>query len=196
MALFASAAALAEYLGEAAFTGARLAQATSHLEIASARIQNWTRQRIERVAGDVIVLAGTADWELVLPERPVVSVGLVKVDGAVLAAGGYRIVGDTLVRRTGGWVGPTDSVVEVTYTHGYSPIPDDIRAVTLALAARMSSNPLGVTQEGIGSYSVSYGGGGVAFDGDEVFASLSRYRRRSYSAPLDRPARSIYPADA
>lgn len=193
MAQFASTADLGDYLGET-LTGTRLGQAIIHLELASALIQNKTRQRLERVVDDVLVLAGTADWELELPERPVISVASVKVDGVLLAATGYRLADSMLIRRTSGWTGPVDSLIEVTYTHGYDPIPDDIRAATLALAARMTSNPLGVRQEGIGSYSVSYGdpsGGGGA---DDVLGPIiKKYRRQTATVPLHRPDRIVYP---
>lgn len=191
MSQFASADDLGDYLGET-LTGTRLTQAVVALELASARIQGWTRQRLERVAADVIVLAGTSYWELELPERPVISVSSVKVDGTTQAATTWRLFGDRLIRKSGGWTGPVDSLVEVTYTHGYDPIPDDIRAVTLALATRMSANPLGVSQEGIGSYTVSYGADGVG-QVDDVLAPLTRYRRRAASLPLYRNARTVYP---
>jgi hypothetical protein len=78
----------------------------------------------------------------------------------------------------------------VTYTHGYATIPDDIRGVTLDLAARKMANPSGNRQEGIGSYSISYGD--VA-DDDPVFDPISRYRERAASVPLYREDRINYP---
>jgi hypothetical protein len=193
VAQFATTADFGEYLGET-LTGTRLAQAVIALEIASGRIQGWTRQRLERVVGDVVVLNGTSDWELELPERPVISVTSVAIDGTTIAPASYRLAGDKLIRRLGGWVGPIDSLVTVTYTHGFDPIPADIWAATLAAATQLLANPLGVTQEGIGSYTVSYGDKGVGTVNDPL-ESLSRYRRRAWAAPMYRPGRAGNPAN-
>lgn len=183
MALFATTDDLGDYLGEE-LTGARLTQATLGLEMATAMIQGWTRRRLERVDGDVVALPGTRDRELVLPAWPVVSVATVKLDGVAVAATSYRRVGQSLFRELG-W-GEPGGIVEVTYTHGYDPIPEDIRVVTLQMAARSLQNPLGIRQEGIGSYSVTYAGDGPGIGDDPLLASLSRYRVRAASPSLAR----------
>jgi hypothetical protein len=177
VALFASIDELGDLLGEA-FADTLLAQAAMALEMASAQIQGWTRQKVERVVDDVIVLRGTYDRELELPERPVIEVGNITLDGTLIEPSSFTVTGSTLI-RSGGW-GGSAAVVEVVYTHGYEPIPEDIRAVTLQLAARMLFNPLGIRQEGIGTYSVTYSGESVG-DADGVLYGLSRYRRRTAS---------------
>jgi hypothetical protein len=188
VARFASTTDLGIYLGET-LAGARLAQAGLMLDLASGRIQGWTRQRLELVTDDVVTLAGTYDWELKLPERPVVSVMSVEVDGVALAVTAWRVADSRLIRKVGGWTGPA-TAVEVTYTHGYATIPDDIRGVTLELASRMMSSPSGVQQEGIGTYNVTFADNG---DDDPVFDPISRYRQRSASVPLYREDRVNYP---
>lgn len=189
MARFASTTDLGNYLAET-LSGARLTQAGLLLDLASSLIQGWTRQRIEYVANDVVTLAGSYDWALELPERPVVAVDAITVDGVTVASTAYRLEGSTLIHKVSGWTGPA-SVVQVTYDHGYSTIPDDIRAATLALTARMMANPSSVRQEGIGTYSVSYG------DDPNVDAVLEpligRYRQRTASVPLWRNDRINYP---
>ena len=188
MAAFASTDELGEFLGET-LTGARLAQAALVIELVSADIQSWTGQTLEFVEDDTITLKGTSDWELELPERPVVSVGDVTVDGQLVDPSMYRLADSALV-RVGGWIGSKDSVVQVVYSHGYDPIPDVIRGVTLQLAARMMSNPLGVRQEGIGTYNVTYAGDVAS---GEMPPSLRRFRRTvgTTRIGLDRYGRPI-----
>jgi hypothetical protein len=183
---FASAEDLGDFLGEP-LAGARLTQAYIALELASAVIQSWARQQFVYVEDDIVLLAGTDDWELPLPERPVVDVTVVTVDGVALAPATDYLLSGGVLRRAGGWAGATGlpSVVSVTYSHGFEVIPGDVRAVTLALAARMLANPVGVRQEGIGSYNVTYGAdlGGAAEVG---LASLGRYRVQAASVRLGR----------
>lgn len=196
MAAFASTDDLGDLLGET-LTGARLAQATAILDLATAQIQGWTRQRLERVVDDTIVLPGGTGWELELPERPVVEATVTAIDGVVPVVGSYRLVGTTLI-RPGGWAGPGlysanwpawtgyyPPVVEVTYTHGFDPIPDNIRMACLQVAARMLQNPSGIRQEQIGSYSVTYSGDntGELLTGSETDL-LGRYRRRAESVRI------------
>lgn len=185
MAQFATAADLAELLGET-FDATRTAQANAALELASATIQGWTRQTIELVAGDTVTLRGTWDEELVLPQRPVVAVTAVSVDGTALTADDWRLWGSSLVRvGYGNWAGP-DVAVAVTYSHGWAVIPDVIRAVTMQIAVRLMANPGLVQAESIGTYSVTYGseaGGGGALTIDEQ-ALLGPFRRRTATVPI------------
>jgi hypothetical protein len=183
---FATSDELGAYLGET-LAGARLAQAEVFLEMASAGIRSWTRQDIELVTDDLIVLPGTYDWEIELPQRPVVEVSAVTVGGVTVAPAGYRLVGESLQRLVGGWTG----TVAVTYTHGYEDIPRDIWAATLRLAAQMLENPQGYTQEGIGTYSVSYSDNADE-PGGPMFG-LSRYRRRAASVPMYRDRPVVWP---
>ncbi|MFD4912851.1 hypothetical protein ACFWNR_06465 [Streptomyces virginiae] len=120
------------------------------LASASAVIRRWTRQSITRVAGDVVTLRVLSECELVLPQRPVESVSQVRVNSLVLLD--WVLSGDRLL-RTGGWrrlpgttTYPDPGLVEVTYTHGYSEVPDEVRAVCLDLAAVTVTNPGGLRE--------------------------------------------------
>ena len=127
------------------------------LASASAVIRRWTRQTITRVTDDVAQLRVINCDELVLPQRPVVSVSEVKVNALVL--NDWVLSGDRLL-RTGGWrylpgtsTYPDPGIVQVTYTHGWDEIPDDVRAVCLDLASSTVSNPGMLRQESIDDYS-------------------------------------------
>jgi hypothetical protein len=98
--------------------------------------------------------------ELVLPQRPVVSVSEVKVNALIL--NDWVLSGDRLL-RTGGWhrlpgttTYPDPGLVQVTYTHGWDEIPDDVRAVCLDLASTTLSNPSMLRQEGIDDYTRTF----------------------------------------
>lgn len=120
------------------------------LASASAVIRNWTRQTITRVVDDVATLRVLHTEELVLPQRPVVSVSQVRVNSLTLLD--WVLSGDRLL-RTGGWrrlpgttTYPDPGLVEVTYTHGYDEVPDEIRAVCLDLASMTLTNPRGLRE--------------------------------------------------
>lgn len=137
MAAFADADDLAALLGET-FDATRSAQAAIALDLASTAIRAWTRQTIDLVEDDTIVVDGVWETDLILPERPVVEVTGVTVDG--VADTGWELVGSSLRRTVGGWGGP-DVAVEVTYTHGWEMTPDAVRSVCLQAAARFMINP-------------------------------------------------------
>lgn len=134
---FADALTLAEFTGDDSLNSAR---GTLLLEQASAIIRNHCRQTFDLVTNDEAELRGTTSQRLLLPERPVVDVTSVVVDGA--SAGSWRRVRDSLW-RSGGWGGPS-TLVTVTYTHGFaagSPAMGTLEAVCLQVAARGAANP-------------------------------------------------------
>lgn len=189
MAPFATTDDLGAFLAEV-LTGARQTQAAVALEMATARIQGWTKRRLELVVDDVVTLDGTADTELTLPSWPVVEVTAIEIDGVAAAGTSYKRSGGTLFRDAG-W-GRRGGTVDITYTHGYDPLPDDIRMVAVQLAVRIMQNPMGIRQEAIGTYSVTYGGDNPG-DDDPLLKQLTRYRRRTASPSLAREPWDILP---
>lgn len=190
---FATVAELEDWLGYSLDAG-ETDRASLLLDVASATIQTHTGQTLELVTDDVADLRGTWERVLTLPERPVVSVASVVLDGETLTVDDdFVVVGDQL-RRPGfqtlspqsdfypksGWGGP-DVVVRVTYTHGFAVIPDDVKGVCLSLAARLWSGSAGLAMEVLGSYTVQYRR--VELE-DWERAVLNRYRRRTMSASV------------
>lgn len=142
------------------------ATADQYAAFASDALRAYLHQQVDRVRGDKAVLEATGSTMLVLPELPVTAVSGVKAGGVSLVttdyewwAGGqlYRLVyagtADT-PRIVGYW--PYGTVVEVTYDHGYTTVPGAIKEVALELAANLYSNPGGVAQESVASYSVMW----------------------------------------
>ncbi|MFD7609715.1 hypothetical protein [Streptomyces sp. NPDC059828] len=177
---FATAAELA------AATQADIPEATADLALASASaiIRGWTRQDITRVSDDMVMLRVLNESELVLPQRPVVSVSQVRVNSLVLQD--WVLSGERLL-RTGGWrrlpgttTYPDPGLVEVTYTHGWEEVPDDVRAVCLDLASMTVTNPTGLREVAIDDYrrvfaSETLGSGTLS---DAHRSMLTPYRRR------------------
>lgn len=178
MARFATAAELAAML-QRTFSAAETTAAEWALDNATAAIKNYSRQRIEFVANDAVVLRGNWSDILWLPERPVTAVASVTVGtAAVLSTSSYTWSRHGLLHAPTGWGGPHD-VVTVTYSHGFAVVPDDVKAVCLSAAARSFGNPDNLRSETIGSYAVTYNtsatGEGVLLSRSEK-ETLRRYR--------------------
>lgn len=164
---FATHADLANRLG-VDFTASEQTDATALIALAQALIQDEAGQNIELVEGDTLTRPGSWDDRLRLPERPVVSVTSVSVDGTALTASEWYLDGDELVRprsiatsdtfaRGGrGWGGPAVDVV-VVYDHGHETIPGVVKAVCLEMCVRVWTNPGSVQAENYGSEQVMYG---------------------------------------
>lgn len=177
---FATAAELAASMQ----TAVDPASADLALASASAVIRRWTRQSITRVVDDVATLRVVDCDELVLPQRPVESVAEVKVNALVL--NDWVLSGDRLL-RTGGWhhlpgtsAYPDPGLVQVTYTHGWDEIPDEVRAVCLDLAASTLSNPSMLRQEAIDDYTRTFAAESLGLGGlsDAHKELLGDFRRR------------------
>lgn len=176
-------------------TAAELAAATQRSDLdpaaadlalasASAVIRSWTRQSISRIEDDVVSLRVLADDELVLPQRPVVSVSQVQVNNLTLVD--WVLSGERLL-RTGGWrclpgtsSYPSPGLVTVTYTHGWDEIPDEVRAVCLDLASMTLTNPGGLREVAIDDYRRVFAaetlGSGTLSPAHQMM--LAPYRRR------------------
>lgn len=145
-------------------------QAELVLAIASGTVRGATGQTLSLVEGDEVELRGTWGRQLQLPERPVLAVTAIAVDGVEVPATSYRWSRDgkvTFSRSSPlvnapaaalGYWGGDEVLVTVTYDHGFDPVPDDVRGVVLALARRAILVPDAgaVAQESLGSYSVTY----------------------------------------
>lgn len=166
----------------AGFTQQSLDTYTAELVIraATGKVQNEARQRIVRVAGEAAKLYANRFGEVVLPERPVEAVTAVVLgDGTSLASAAYKAERDVLYRIDAGTFVAGEKVT-VTYTHGFAVIPEDVRGLTLALAARLLDNPEALRTVQVGGYGATYAIPGLELGEDER-ATCHRYRRRTHS---------------
>lgn len=137
---------------------------------ASSKIRSYTHQQITQSETTDRVRITTRDGLIRLPQYPVVSVAtVISVETQVVIPyywDGLKLWGwgrfpssniETPLynrsRRHG-------IVVDVTYTHGYAPVPDEVIGVTCQVASRaLGSQPdqAGVTQETYAGYSYTLG---------------------------------------
>lgn len=142
-----------------------LVRVTRLLEMASDTVRSYTSQRLSRETSTQTLRSdGGRVW---LPQRPVVEVADVQLDGQTV---GFVRCGDTL------HVDVDVCDVDVTYTYGYDPVPGEVVAVVALLAARLAVNGTGVKQESVGSYSVTYASGDAGGLTRREMRTLSRYR--------------------
>lgn len=152
--------------------------ATATLAIAKAEslVRSYTGQTISAVASHTVSLDGVTDVWLALPQRPVTAVTLVKVDGVTVTDWTLR---RNRLYRAAGWCVSSAGLptqVDVTYAHGFAVVPEDVRTVTLEVAARAYSNPKGFTSETAGPFAYSRDTASAALLMDERLV-LRRYRR-------------------
>lgn len=144
---------------------------------ASGLVRAVARQRFDFVSQETVVLAG-GNKRLVLPERPavvdsgpnlltVVELGdFGGVNFTCLDGRDFIRIGEELTRgqpwyyavRTLGWPytrvrGVWAPRVQVTYSHGYTSIPDEVQSVTLDVAAVLYDNPTALRSVSIDDYS-------------------------------------------
>lgn len=152
-----------------AFTGQTLvtATATQALYVATTVIQSYCNQQIFPTANDVIVCDPLPSVSVRLPERPVTAVTQIRTFDDDTAA--WHVEDITTWRwKRYGWLYATkrfdakmwpylnrDSV-EVTYSHGYTTLPDSAINVCTTLAARLISNPMFLSSQASGMVNVAY----------------------------------------
>lgn len=162
------------------------------INASTAVVQAAAGQRIIEVEDDEILLLGTTDAWLDLPQRPVNTVTSVTLDGVALTAvaaggstAGYRRYGARLWRGEG-WQTycgePSD--VAIIYSHGYPAGHQGLelgRAATLGLSKQGYTNVSGATRERIDDYEVAYAAVSAALEASpNLRAALRRqYGRRS-----------------
>jgi hypothetical protein len=172
---FADADTLAEFANDDSLRSLR---GDLLVENASALIRTYCQQTFDRVVDDLVELRGTSSERLMLPERPVIEVTSVYLDG--FEVDDWSRVRDRLW-RSGGWGGPSSSV-EVSYTHGFapnSPTMLTLRSICLSVAYRMSVNPATATQQTIGDFNQSFAAGALTAAEQ---AMLDRYRHEYATA--------------
>lgn len=158
--------------------------ATIAIDAACEVVRGWLDQEVNQNTGDTVVLDGNPSDVLLLPELPVTAVTTVKVDydtdnptTLVAGADDDYVLGDggMLYRIDGGNWDYGRQSIQVTYTHGWSSVPTDIKMVALQVAARIYDAGHAV-RESVGSYNVEYIPGAAGLN-DYEKAVLRKYRR-------------------
>lgn len=127
------------------------------LRAASSRFAGAVRHPVRLVTGDTVTLYGDCTDRLLLPAAPVTAVTEVRVDGVLLEASGYRVRKDAGVLRRMGGVWEDWAEIEVDWSHGWDPIPDDVQEVVIDQARTIFRVTPGVQTIQAGGESVTYG---------------------------------------
>lgn len=157
------------------------AEAAAHfLRIASGEVRAYTGNLFDFVEDDVVILNGTGSSVLLLPEAPVSAVTEVleaagrtteaALAGPLETSPVWEWDDDGVLERIdGGVFARRRRWYQVTYDHGFAAVPDEVKAVVLAAAARAIRNPEGLRQETLGRYSYTVAGesAGVGLYGPE-----------------------------
>lgn len=176
---------LTDYIGRDVSTDAG---ATFAIDSANQIVKTITEQDFE-TATTTVKLDGTGTDTLLLPQRPVNTVGTVTVNGEAETDFTYTSEG-RLIRTSDDdptfatW-GRTEvssaywpagrQNVSVTYDHGSTAVPDDVKMVALMIAYRMVSQG-GAVQEQVGDVSKRYAVASTDLTSGEK-AILHKYRR-------------------
>ncbi|MFL4947485.1 hypothetical protein ACJ6WE_08945 [Streptomyces sp. MMS24-I31] len=181
-------------------------QAAMAIRRASARVRKYCRQEFTLAENETIVLPGGSRI-LRLPQRPLVLddthpltvvelFGITNVEYTAVEGRDFTRVGTELTRGEAWWA-PTRLMgwpwmrpqgiwaqrVRVTYSHGYTEVPDDVVDVVLDLAAMSMTNPQGLRSESIDDYDRTFAAetiGGAQLSADHKEA-LRPYRVAVFS---------------
>ncbi len=170
------------------------AAADSAVWTASGLVRGYCRQELTRATHTQRLPIGydRRGWFIRLPQRPLQSVTRVAVNGTTVTTHTVDLL-NGLVRLPDG-VPTTDADEDVedqalvTYVAGMSAVPGDVKAVALAVAMRLYTNPLGFRSEQIDDYLVSRAGtdddlAGVTLTATEK-RTLKPYRSAAGSVPV------------
>ena len=154
-------------------------QAELAIRRASARVRKYCRQDLTFTQADTVTIPGGSRI-LRLPQRPLVVdasnpltvtelFGITGVQYIAIEGRDFTRLGNNLTRGQAWWAqtrlmgwpwlrpqGAWAERVQVTYSHGYQVIPDDITDVVLDLAAMNLTNPQALRQESIDDYSRTF----------------------------------------
>ncbi len=196
MAYGATAEDLRHYVGRSvAFTEEQTTRATLLLDLAAGTVEDETGQSLE-LSEDTVVLdgpsrdrwpsqPGTGTRKLILPRWPVTAVASVTLteDDELLVHGreeDYTWSAAGLITRRSGWWPAHEQAIEVTYTAGYTTIPNGVRRIILRLAGVGWSNPGQLTSETLGDLSRSWAAAELGMALNEADRrTLGYYRART-----------------
>lgn len=166
------------------FTPEQELQVQALLDDASSAVRAFTRQDLTRATTTETLTMRRADPVLhrcagivTLPQRPVIDIESVAVDGTVSSE--WWQDGQDLLLRSWSWDQPPAAhrppQVTVTYTHGWDPVPGEITAIVLQAVNRMLVNPSQLRSETVGGESVTYL---IPTTGEALGVLLSRTEER------------------
>jgi len=150
------------------------------IDQATAEVRRFCGWHITPSVTEDVTVDGSGHGFVSLPSLHVTAVSSVIEDGYLLDATSYEWSSIGQLWRAWPWSGRLRSIT-ASITHGFPDIPEDVRAVVLAVAARAKASPDGVVRRQVGPFSESYSqtgfnvAGGVSLLQHEKDA-LARYK--------------------
>ncbi|WP_327587044.1 hypothetical protein OHA25_08535 [Nonomuraea sp. NBC_00507] len=169
--------------GDAGLDAAETARAELLLQLATGVIDDETGQSLT-MATDTVTLDGSGRHRLLLPRWPVTAVATVTVledddsETDLVHGVDYRWTSYGRLRRIRGCWPCREQAVDVTYTAGYDPIPDGVKAMCLRLARAGWENGAGKESERLGDWAAKWATPGMLPTTGEL-RTLSIYRART-----------------
>ncbi|MFI9332007.1 hypothetical protein ACIGZJ_31250 [Kitasatospora sp. NPDC052868] len=185
-------------------------QAAAALRRASAKVRGYCRQELTFHAQDTIEIPG-GTRHLLVPQRPLVVdadnpltitelAGTAGIELPCLEGRDYTRLGPKLTRAEAYWQ-PTRLMgwprthpqgiwadrIRLTYSHGYTTVPDDILDIVVDLATMTMTNPQGLRSESIDDYSRTFASETIGA------GTLTPDHRRTLNAYRLSPAYSVAP---
>lgn len=130
------------------------------LRKASNRFRSAVHWSVHLAEEDLVVLDGDGSTTLTLPQTQVTEVASVQVDGQPLVVGTdvrWSQVG--VLRRTSGCWPDRLRALDVVYSHGFDPIPEDIQDVVIEQARLAFSVVPGLSSMQVGGESLTFDSG-------------------------------------
>ncbi|MEV4970567.1 mobile element protein [Streptomyces scopuliridis] len=147
------------------------------LKAASRRFRGAVRHPVTFMAGDVVTLDGTGRESVLLPAAPVTAVASLLLDGEELTEGvDFTWSTDGFLRRTGRCWPDRLRCIEVSYSHGWDPVPEDIQEVVVDHARAMYRVQPGVQTIQAGGESITYGAQAAVGVTAQWSAAVERYQ--------------------
>lgn len=153
--------------------------ATQALDVASQAIRDHCGWTISEETVTDKVLDSYGEHSIWLPTLLLTAVGSVVEKGTTLTVvTDYDWTSYGRLIRSGRWPNEARSVT-VTYTHGYAIVPDSVKGICLAAAARRYQNPSQIRSLTVGAVSESYvipSTGQLGFFYDSELTDLNKYK--------------------
>lgn len=148
---------------------------------ASRRFRGQVGHRVHLVEDDVVVLDGNGRESLLLPVWPTTAVDEVLLDGVALVEGSdYSWSEAGILRRLGCLLWPDRlRCLQVTYSHGWAEIPEDIQEVVLERAEAGFTIPVGVQSKAVGGQSVTFGAQAASGSTEAWTLAVARHKVRT-----------------
>lgn len=151
--------------------------AAQALQLASGAVRAYCKWDLSYEAAATLSAEGTGTVVLSVPTLNLLNVTSVRVDGLAIDLDPTLLSWSKTgqLYRPYGW--PQWSGVEIDCEHGYDPIPDVLKLVTLDLAGQSLNNPEGLVSATVGPVSKTYASGG----GDIRMSALHERLLHRYS---------------